>query len=396
MMSARSLGRPSSLAVALVVVLVVASSASATPFMIVPTDGAGVGFNDTTPVAPVGGNPGTTLGEQRLNVYVRAGQILGDRLGDDNLTIVVDASFAPLACMGSQAVLGMAGAKSLFRDFSGAPRSGTWYPSALADQLAGSDMAPSDPDIVATFSSNLDEPDCFGDNGFYYGFDGKPPSGDIDFLTVLMHELSHGLGFASGVNPFTGAKAGGYDDAYMIHMRDESQGLDFPVMTDGERMAAIINTGQLVWTGTNVNGRAVPAFVSSYLTGGIGPGSQVLLYAPPAVQQGSSQSHFDTSVSPDEIMEPIYTAPNHNTELTFELMKDLGYSPIIECGDANRDGSITATDALTALRSAVGSGNCLESLCDPDSTGTVTATDALIILKRAVGQSLETSCGLAA
>ncbi len=27
------------------------------------------GFNDPTPVAPVGGNPGTTLGEQRLNVY---------------------------------------------------------------------------------------------------------------------------------------------------------------------------------------------------------------------------------------------------------------------------------------------------------------------------------------
>ena len=32
-------------------------------------DPAGVGFNDATPVAPVGGNPGTTLGQQRLNVY---------------------------------------------------------------------------------------------------------------------------------------------------------------------------------------------------------------------------------------------------------------------------------------------------------------------------------------
>jgi hypothetical protein len=36
---------------------------------IVSRDAAGVGFNDPTPVAPVGGNPGTTLGEQRMNVY---------------------------------------------------------------------------------------------------------------------------------------------------------------------------------------------------------------------------------------------------------------------------------------------------------------------------------------
>ena len=46
-----------------------AVSAGATTIVISSRDAAGVGFNDTTPVAPVGGNPGTTLGEQRMNVY---------------------------------------------------------------------------------------------------------------------------------------------------------------------------------------------------------------------------------------------------------------------------------------------------------------------------------------
>ena len=33
---------------------------------IVNMNAPGVGFNDPTPAAPVGGNPGTTVGQQRL------------------------------------------------------------------------------------------------------------------------------------------------------------------------------------------------------------------------------------------------------------------------------------------------------------------------------------------
>ena len=40
-------------------------------------DPAGVGFNDTTPVVPVGGNNGTTVGQQRLNAFQYAAGIWG-------------------------------------------------------------------------------------------------------------------------------------------------------------------------------------------------------------------------------------------------------------------------------------------------------------------------------
>ena len=40
--------------------------------VVVPMDGPGEGFNDTTAVDPIGGNPGMTLGEQRLNLIQRA------------------------------------------------------------------------------------------------------------------------------------------------------------------------------------------------------------------------------------------------------------------------------------------------------------------------------------
>ena len=54
---------------ALTLALVPASPAyAAATIVIVNNNNPGVGFNDPTPAAPVGGNPGTTIGQQRLMV----------------------------------------------------------------------------------------------------------------------------------------------------------------------------------------------------------------------------------------------------------------------------------------------------------------------------------------
>ncbi len=66
--------------------------------------------------------------------------------------------------------------------------------------------------------------------------------------------------------------------------------------------------------------------------------------------------------------------------------------PASACGDADGSGSLTATDALAALRTAVGSGVCALCICDVDASAAVTATDALSILQRAVGQSVVLTC----
>jgi len=65
------------------------------------------------------------------------------------------------------------------------------------------------------------------------------------------------------------------------------------------------------------------------------------------------------------------------------------------CGDANGDDAITASDALAALRTAVGTGTCSLALCDVDDNGSVSASDALRILQRAVGTNIELTCPVA-
>jgi hypothetical protein len=58
---------------------VVASSPafSSVTITIQNNDGPTTGFNDSTPAAPVGGNTGTTVGEQRLIAFNFAREYLG-------------------------------------------------------------------------------------------------------------------------------------------------------------------------------------------------------------------------------------------------------------------------------------------------------------------------------
>ena len=68
--------------VMLAVSLVAAASASgqATIVILNDVDAPGAGFNDPTPAAPVGGNTGTTLGQQRLIAFQTAANIWGASL----------------------------------------------------------------------------------------------------------------------------------------------------------------------------------------------------------------------------------------------------------------------------------------------------------------------------
>ena len=67
------------LAVAMLAALAAASSAQAADIILVNLDGAAEGYNDTTVVAPVGGNPGTTRGQQRQFVAAYAAQLAREK-----------------------------------------------------------------------------------------------------------------------------------------------------------------------------------------------------------------------------------------------------------------------------------------------------------------------------
>jgi len=231
-------------------VLTPLSLRAAATITIVNADAAGVGFNDATAVAPVGGNPGITLGQQRLNAFQAAAAKWGATLSSA-VNIRISARWTALTCTATGAVLGSAGPTEVFRDFPGAPVAGHWYPKALTNKIFGADADPATPDINANFNINLGQPGCLTGIFFYLGLDNNHGN-NIDLVTVLTHEFAHGLGFATFTNGSTGAQLGGFPSIWDDFLLDTGAGLTWTNMTNAQRATSALNEGKLVWNGPNV------------------------------------------------------------------------------------------------------------------------------------------------
>lgn len=242
----------------------------------------GIGFSDPTPATPIDGNPGTTVGEQRLEAYKHVVAIWDGNL-DINTQIVLQASFAALSCTATGGTLGSAGALNVFRDFPGPIFPSTWYGGALANNLAGADLNGSDPDpgllappfndeIVTFFNANLGKPGCLENSAWYYGFTNDPPQGAIDFIAVLTHEVGHGLGFQTFSDDNTGQLFLGFPDQWSRFLGDNQLGKRWDQMIDFERLWSTGNAPNLVWNGPEVTNEAPNV---------LGP-AQVLLITAPA------------------------------------------------------------------------------------------------------------------
>jgi hypothetical protein len=286
---------------------------------IINADGPNEGFNSPTVVPAVPGNPATTRGAQRLTVF-RAAADVWENVLNSAVPIRVRAVMDPLTpCSPTAGVLGRAGTTTVFRDFPGAPRANTWYPAALANRLAGSDQDPGSDDIDASFNSDVDEnPGCLSSLDWWYGIGAPAPAGTISFFDTLLHELGHGLGVQSFVQVGSGVRFLGRDDIYMSFLEDHSAGTAWTAMTDAQRAASAVDTGDLHWTGNNVN-----ACAAQILSGGLASG-HVRIYAPNPVEPGSSVSHFDTALTPDELMEPFATTTS-DQRLADRLLMDIGW-----------------------------------------------------------------------
>lgn len=242
----------STLAVVLGLALAAAPAAEAAKFKLINLDPAGVGLNDTTPTAPIGGNPGTTRGAQARVVYQFAMDMWGGVL-ESSQDINVRASFAPLTCSATTGTLAQAGAWDIWL-LNFADRSRV-VGSPLAEALIGENLSdPNDPgDINTAFNGKLGQPDCLAGMSWYFGLDGKTPAGQVNFLNVVMHEIGHGLGAQAFINVSSGAYAYGYSDLYTYNAYDNVLNRTFESMTNAQRQTAMRTPGRTVWRGGGVN-----------------------------------------------------------------------------------------------------------------------------------------------
>lgn len=303
------------------------SVATAATIVLDNLDGANEGFNDNSPPFPdQPNNPGTTLGGQRLAVFQAAADFWRTRLNSD-VVIRISINMDPLPCTAASATLGTAGAIDSFMGFPGAPRANTFYPVALANSLTGEDLTPDtgaiNNDISAIFNVDIDNnPNCLPNN-WWLGINSPPPPNTVSLFDSVVHEIAHGLGFSTLINTATGAKPAGLDDAFSIHLFDEETNQFWSEMTDAERVISATNNGNVVWRGDNADTN------SDHLNAISRTNGHIRMFAPNPLQPGSSISHWDPILAPDELMEPILTVGS-DSRSTLQLLRDVGWDIITE------------------------------------------------------------------
>ena len=241
-----------SLLAVMTILLASSSTFGSVTIQIQNADSAGVGFNDPTPTAPVGGNNGTTLGQQRLIAFQFAASIWGATL-NGNVPITINARWSALSCTTNAGTLGSAGTNGILHDFPNAPFANTWYSAALANELAGTDLNGSAAEINAQFNVNIGTSGCLESSPWYLGLDGKQGDG-VDLVAVLLHEFGHGLGVQTFTSSSTGTRNSGLPSIYDKFLFDNSTNKTWEQMTDAERVASAINTTHLTWNGPHVVG----------------------------------------------------------------------------------------------------------------------------------------------
>ena len=73
-------------------------------------------------------------------------------------------------------------------NYAAAPIADVWYASCLANAITGTDLNGGFADIEIYFSSLAN---------WYYGLDENPGPTQYDFVSTVLHEICHGLGFLS-------------------------------------------------------------------------------------------------------------------------------------------------------------------------------------------------------
>jgi hypothetical protein len=191
-----------------------------------------------------------------------------------------------------------------------------YYPVSLAEKIAGVSLnSPEEGDLVLRINSSVN---------WYLGTDGSipPNSQKYDLVTVVLHEICHGLGFFDSMNADGTVGSYGSGSIPMIYdtFLEDASGkkltdtLEYPNYSLQLKNQLI---GGQVW----FTGPVLKKYTS---------GSKAKVYAPPVWDNGSSISHLDeeSTLKKDALMTPFINMEEviHNPgKLTTSILGDLGW-----------------------------------------------------------------------
>ncbi len=250
-------------------------------------------------------------------------------------------SDVPIKVLVSWAPLGTASLGITFpngrKDFVGAPVPQTWYATALANAMTGTELDPGENDFEIYLSSSAN---------WYFGTDANPGAGQYDLVSVALHEMGHGLGFvglskkvgsagsfglllASDFSPlittFPWPQLDTLPGIFDRFLQAQSLQLLTDVANPSDGLGSLLTSNQVRWSGAF--GLAASG------------GAPIRIYSPGTFALGSSCLHLNESTYPtgnaNELMTPFSAAgvANHwPGPICIGILHDIGWTVAPDVG----------------------------------------------------------------
>lgn len=236
--------------------------------------------------------------DEAMNAFQYAADLWGSHL-NSAVPISINAHWISLG----ENTLGSAGPTTLFALTRGGVFPNTFYPIAQVNALLGRDVKEQD-NVTVTHDIRINI-SCDREN-WYYGTDANPPAGQFDLVTVLLHEIGHGIGFLGSVFGNNSAQTADWGSLVNVGTPEEPIEVRFPFVYDQFTLDGnfdnLIDEDVYPLSKTSGNSndlyRAATGRVGGVFYSGIEAefpleNNRVPLYAPGSYQAGSSYSHLD-------------------------------------------------------------------------------------------------------
>lgn len=237
-------------------------------------------------------------------------------------------------------VLGATGAPFV-RDVAPLPPA-IWHVDALANELTGTDLFPEDVEVQMVLNSAF--------ANWYLGVDGNPGAAQFDLVTVVLHEIGHGLGM-SGVMRFQS----GFGQ-WILNGVATTFPSTYDIFTEAPNGTMLANINAFPNPSIALGNALVDRVFFDGPQARQEHGSRPEIYAPNPFVGGSSYSHLDEDVfpsgDPDSLMTPqlaLNEVIHDPGDLFLCLLEDLGWETAATCASDPPIGACVPDDSTFCL-----------------------------------------------